>query len=142
MKIKLIALKGVSFLTSLLPISVYLFINREIYFKTIKSGLGIGIFIILIVALFSLKDRLGDVLKHNAMLKVSIFLLVFSFYFQSVSQMVMSISLMTLIGSAVSLIPQHFEKKISIERQMEKQAQFTQKAMTNALNELTITKKK
>ncbi len=122
MNTKTIALKVLSFVLSIAPVSIFLFINREIYLTPNSTGIGVGVFLGVFLMLFALKDKLGHYMKDNAQLKVSTFFLFFFWMLQQISADLLIISALSVFGSILAFIPNMLANK-EIEKPTVKQPQ-------------------
>ena len=89
LKIQKVLFKALQFLVCLLPLAVYLFIFRDKYFmgeQVTKSGWSCIVYVSFVVVFIALKDSIGNLLKHNALLKISIVMGAMFYFFRTIAK--------------------------------------------------------
>lgn len=134
LKLQKVLYKILQFIVCLLPLAVYLFIFREKFFmgeQVTKNGWSCIVYVSFIVVFIAMKDSIGDLLKHNALLKISIVMGAMFYFFRSIADDMFWICLMTAIGGALGMIPEH----LAVEADKNTEAKRNAEAIATALNE-------
>lgn len=134
LKIRKVLFKILQFLVCLLPLAVYLFIFRDKYFmgeQVTKSGWSCIVYVSFVVVFIALKDSIGDLLKHNALLKISIVMGAMFYFFRTIANDMFWICLMTAIGGALGMIPDHLASEVGKNAEAKRNAD----AIAAAINE-------
>lgn len=115
LRLKKIIIDISRFILSVLPMGIYILVNREKYFQgTITTqGWSCFIYIGFLIMIVALKDSFSNLFKKNSQLKFCLVLLVFSYFFKYVAEEIIWFSLMGVIGGGVSIIPDLFSKEIA-----------------------------
>lgn len=128
---KRLAYKLCAFLLAILPLAVYIFINRGYYFAGSETSFGISIFLILIVVLYAMKDKFSELFKNNAQMKISLFLLVVFWGVSKVYSEVILLSFLSFVGSLASLPFSFLAKKEMVKSRDKKQVELTREAVSS-----------
>lgn len=134
LKIQKVLFKALQFLVCLLPLAVYLFIFRDKYFmgeQVTKSGWSCIVYVSFVVVFIALKDSIGDLLKHNALLKISIVMGAMFYFFRTIANDMFWICLMTAIGGALGMIPDYLASEAGKNAEAKRNAD----AIATAINE-------
>ncbi len=103
MKAKQFAFHALAFLVSIFPLGIYLGINYEYYFMQVDKSYGAGLFLVIIMLLFALKDKFSAIFKHNAQMKISLFLLLVFWCVSKVYNEVILLAFLSFLGSMLSV---------------------------------------
>lgn len=133
-KKKAILFSILAYIVSLLPVVVWVIINRENYFVEKTSYASAGIFIGCLLLLVALKDRLGDMLKNGAQLKLSLVMLFVFWAVKDIADTVIVLCLFSAGGSLLALIPEYYAKKNRRLANMTEQAEINSDVMKKVWN--------
>ncbi len=103
MKVKKLIFQALAFLASIAPLAVYLGINFDYYFAGTEKSIGAGVFLVILVALYALKDKFAEIFRHNAQMKISLFLLVVFWGVSKVYGEVILLAFLSFVGSVLSI---------------------------------------
>ncbi|MFI3128510.1 MAG: hypothetical protein R3Y18_00455 [Bacillota bacterium] len=103
MKVKKLIFQALAFVVAIAPLAVYLGINFDYYFAGSEKSIGAGVFLIILIALYALKDKFAEIFKHNAQMKISLFLLLVFWGVSKVYNEVILLSFLSFVGSVLSI---------------------------------------
>lgn len=131
MRTKQVFLKLVQFFVSLAPLATYLIIYKDRFFtgEVVKNGWSCLIYVAFIFIFMALKDSMADLLKYNALLKISIVMAVMFYFFKDIAYDMMWMCIMTAIGGVLAMIPQYFAKEAEKDYEAERNGKAVAKAI-------------
>ena len=131
-RIKIPLLYILSFILSILPVSIYFALNTEKYIKTVPEGIKLtsGIIILLFIVFLKAIDKLK--LPSRMVLFGLVFIL--SYLLNSVLNDMLVFSFLALIGELLDSMCRIFIKRAKAERLTQKTAEKTAEEIKKVLN--------
>ncbi|MFI3167187.1 MAG: hypothetical protein R3Y32_03620 [Bacillota bacterium] len=103
MKRKQLTFHVMAFILSILPLVVHLGLNYEYYFTQVDKSYGVGLFLVIIILIYALKDKFAQLFCHNAQMKISLFLLILFWCVSKVYSEVILLAFLSFVGSVLSV---------------------------------------
>lgn len=139
LRLKKVLIEILRFVLAILPLVVYLIIQREKYFSGDGKGWSCFVYIGMLIVVVALKDTLAELLKKNALLKIGLAMLVFSYFFKYVANEMVWFSIMASIGGALAIIPDLMSREIGKDIDAKRNGEAMAQAFTE--EQLKVVKK-
>lgn len=133
MRRKKMMFQALAFLVSIAPLGVYLSLNFEYYFMQVDKSYGVGLFLVIIIALYALKDKFSEIFKNNAQMKISLFLLIVFWCVYKVYNEVILLSFLSFLGSLLSVPFSMLAKKQMGKIRKTQQVEITKEALEGVI---------
>ena len=121
-----------SFVASVLPVSIYFFANADRYFVTVydRVRLSLGLVCLCVIVLLKVMGKL----KMPSRAVLFAFVMVMCYLLERVLDDLIIFSFLALVGEVLDMICQHFIKKAKEERLLQKSAERTANQIERILN--------
>ncbi len=103
MRAKKLMFQAIAFIAAIAPLGVYLAVNFDYYFTQSERSVGAGVFLVILIALYAMKDKFAEIFKHNAQMKISLFLLLVFWGVSKVYNEVILLAFLSFVGSVLSI---------------------------------------
>lgn len=131
-KFKIIALYVLSFLCSMLPVTIYFAINHAKYISTVPAKIKLGIGAVVLIVIVALK--LAGKLKINSRIVVFGIVFALSYLLDSILNDLIIFSGLALLGEALDMIVSIFikreKRKIAVNETAQANADAMEKVIT------------